>query len=251
MEQKRRIRLWPAIGQAYAGTARALPQLIRITGFWLLLLSAINFALNWLLWPWRDKSVMLDAPDMATLITSTIAAASMAVAWHRLILRNEQVTSGPYLRLDAVVLRYAVAAFLLAILPMVAIDLAMRSEATGSGHWIWSVFLVTALFSFVLSARASVGLPSIALGEPIAGFTTSVLAATRGNTMRIVVGLLATILPTIAVAIAPFMFMEDGEETRLGHAVGAVYSEFAWATLGMISVSFISLCYRQLFVHPD
>ena len=40
---------------------------------------------------------------------------SIAVAWHRLLLRDEHV-SGPYLRLDAVVIGYAVLFFLIALL---------------------------------------------------------------------------------------------------------------------------------------
>src|SRR5882672_9371473 len=114
-----KLPLWRTIGQAYAIWARNLPELIRISWLWLLIMTPVLAILMW--WQVPTFTAMIDAakagrPDPTPAITLLAQVlngvvmlpmlASIAVAWHRLLLRHEHVGSGTYLRFDGIVLGY-------------------------------------------------------------------------------------------------------------------------------------------------
>src|SRR5215471_640821 len=126
VEAPSKLPLWRTIGQAYAVWAGHFPDLIRIVWLWMVLMAPILAILNWWQVPYltgllRASSSGLPFVDpnpvltFAVQIVSTVimlpVLASVAVAWHRLLLRDEHPGHGAYLRLDGVVVGYAVLAF--------------------------------------------------------------------------------------------------------------------------------------------
>ena len=123
-----KLPFWRTIGESYAIWFKNLPELIRIAWIWLLIMVPIVGLFMW----WQAPAMMelmqnarAGRPDPnpgMTALTQAINSiillpilSSIAVAWHRLLLRDEHV-SGPYLRLDSVVIGYAVLFFLIALL---------------------------------------------------------------------------------------------------------------------------------------
>src|SRR5262245_41805698 len=108
-----KLPVWQTVRASYAIVGRHLRQLLRICWVWVLIMVPVYMALDWLAetWPgdfgaqaahrWlREIGAALPSP------VDTPFLASIAVAWHRLILRGERVTQAAYVRLDGVVWGY-------------------------------------------------------------------------------------------------------------------------------------------------
>src|SRR5262249_49589609 len=90
---------------------------------WVLIMVPVYAALDWLVETWLLES---GAPgtypwmrEIAAALPSPIGLpflASIAVAWHRLILREERVTQPAYLRLDGVGWRYVLCSLAVVLL---------------------------------------------------------------------------------------------------------------------------------------
>src|SRR5262249_13107647 len=126
-----KLPLWRTIGQAYAIWFGNLGELVRMSWLWLILMAPILAALMW--WQVPVMTSVMEAaraarPDPTpgvTLLTQILNSvvllpilSSIAVAWHRLLLRGEHVGGG-YLRFDGVVLGYGIMFLLIGLLPSV------------------------------------------------------------------------------------------------------------------------------------
>ena len=94
-----KLLVWQTVRASYAIVGRNLRQLVRICWVWVLIMALVYIGLDWLAetWPgnfgaqashrWlREIAAALPMPvDLPFL-------ASIAVAWHRLVLRGERVT---------------------------------------------------------------------------------------------------------------------------------------------------------------
>ena len=123
-----KLPVWRTVGQAYAIWSGNLPELFRIAWLWLLIMIPIAAFLMWWQIPQildMMQTVRAGRPDpnpsftvvtqaLNTLIMLPIVS-SIAVAWHRLLLRDEHV-DGPYLRFDGLVVGYALLFFLIGLL---------------------------------------------------------------------------------------------------------------------------------------
>lgn len=113
-----KLPFWRTVKQAYALWARNFPDLVRTCWLWLLLLAPFIAIDAW--WRAPQFAALLTAArtdqssfDLTPSITAPLlllitlpVAASIAVAWHRLVLRKEHPGSWLYLRLDSVVVGY-------------------------------------------------------------------------------------------------------------------------------------------------
>lgn len=112
--------------------------------------------------------------QVATAIVSVVAGSSMAVSWHRFILRDE-LPQG--LRLDATVMRYAAITVMLMapmLVPMVIMVLsALQPSLLVVGLPLLLLFGGTA-------TRLSIKLPAVALGQESFGFRDA-WAVSEGN----------------------------------------------------------------------
>jgi hypothetical protein len=178
--------------------------------------------------------------------------ASVAVAWHRLLLRNEHV-SGTYLRFDGVVVGYGVMFFLISLLPAVPQYVGQiymsLTQPPGASHLdpvslgITFVGSIVSIVAFFISGRLFLILPAKALERDDVTLGT-VWEATKGNTWRMVWGYFFCLLPmgVIAGVIAFMMFSSDQSRTAIWTVMTLV-----WVIFGMVSVGFLSLAYRHFF----
>src|SRR5262245_13160750 len=123
-----KLAFWSTVGRAYAAPFADAQSLMRAARLWLLLLTPVLLFTSWLQMSMRAELLAGMRADagaafamgwqlrlISNLHSLVIvpAAASIAVAWHRLILNGER-PADVYLRFDRIVWLYA--AFLLATL---------------------------------------------------------------------------------------------------------------------------------------
>jgi hypothetical protein len=193
-----------------------LGQLVRISWLWLLIMVPVYAAAHWLF------STVWAAPAFQTMprwvITGVTALpsvvdlpflASIAVAWHRLVLRHERVAASAYLRLDTAVWLYALCSlgFLaLTIGPLLcALDFALQrygvppvyddtSPALAIVLPLMALALVAAIF---ILPRLSLVLPALALGQRLSPWDAWL--ATQGNSLRLALATCLCMLPALSL----------------------------------------------------
>src|SRR5215468_8094601 len=108
-----KLPVWQTARASYAIVVRNFGQLVRICWLWVLIMVPVYAALDWLVETWPGKSGAQATYSWMRQIGAALPSpvdlpflASIAVAWHRLILREERVTQPAYLRLDGIVWRY-------------------------------------------------------------------------------------------------------------------------------------------------
>jgi len=111
-----KLPVWQTDRASYAIVARNLGQLVRICWLWVLIMVPVHAALDWLEEIWSGESDAQATYHWMREITAALPVdlpfvASIAVGWHRLVLREERVTQPAYLRLDGVVWRYVLYSF--------------------------------------------------------------------------------------------------------------------------------------------
>jgi hypothetical protein len=265
-----KLPLWRTIGQSYAIWFKNLPELVRIAWIWILVMAPIVGLFMW----WQAPAMIelmqnartgkLDPnPGMTTLmqaINSIILLpmlSSIAVAWHRLLLRDEHV-SGPYLRFDSVVIGYAVLFFLIALLfsvpqylSQIYAALTQPPAATEISPGALAVTLVSSILTLVamfFACRLFVVLPAKALGRDIS-FGTA-WAATRKNSWRLFWGYMLSLLPLAVIAGGIGFWIASAQPSRGVAASIWTILTLLWALFGMVGVGFLSLSYRHFFERP-
>ncbi|HEU4381581.1 MAG TPA: hypothetical protein VFR73_23670, partial [Hyphomicrobiaceae bacterium] len=191
--------------------------------------------------------------------------ASIAVVWHRFILRQERVTRLVCLRLDRTVWRYALFSFLFLLLmlvpwyfviPLLLLGIVALDEAAV----LWAILFLP--LAFLVVPRFSLVLPAAALGERLS--LRQAWRNTRGNTLRLA---LATALCTLPAALLfklpPILLVSferqwvPGADPQLVNVIGqlldsvgyAVLNSLGYAVLTILAVTLLSLTYR-FFAEP-
>jgi hypothetical protein len=151
---------------------------------WIALLTVFK---AWSLWAPESPNPGLDQSlswlDILGLGVGLLATSSIALSWHRYILRDEPPTSVPPFRLDRPVWRYLGRSCLIgaiSIAPIIAI--AWASESTPA--ILLPVLLALGLAVIVILVRLSTSLVATAIGAADTSLR-SALIATRGNMLRI------------------------------------------------------------------
>jgi hypothetical protein len=255
-----KLPFWRTVIQAYVLWAKNLPDLVRSCWLWLLLLAPFFAIAAW--WQAPHTAALLKAsergqlpPDptpllsvaalLLSLIVTLPAAASIAVAWHRLVLRNEQPGSNLYLRLDAVVVGYVL---LLAAtwLPSRAAGLLKRVIEDDTAFWLISA--LSFAFTFLLP-RISLALPAAAVQRRDVTFYAS-WQATRRNTWRMFAATLICFLPAAFIGNLVYASLPPEPSQTTIALAGAALGLLA-VPLGMIPVGLLSLAYRHFFERSE
>jgi hypothetical protein len=294
----RKLPVWRTVGACYATVSRNLGQLARISWLWLLIMLPVYAAQHWLdRAPLEGEGVtaaFIEVAALGAMIAAVVAEllflASIAVAWHRLILRQERVTAPAYLRLDRTVWLYLIRSLLLALLVMVpvAIPLALiglsEVAATVAGDLVVVlglsllggsvVVLGQILVLLLVVPRLSLVLPALALGQPLS--PREAWRASRANTLRLGLATGLCMAPAVLLLVlaalltlllqAPWWLGYSWERIvdfmsvtgRVRHVLQwmldsfgyAVLSSLAYAVLTIFAVTLLSLSYR-LFVVPS
>src|SRR5262245_8365043 len=268
-----KLPVWHTVRACYATVARNLGQLVRISWLWLLIMLPVYAAINWMDWALREASGVLSPGDLIAVIELPFLA-SIAVAWHRLILREERVTAPAYLRLDGMVWLYALYSLLLMILvaapsvPLliriahdgalggpvtlggpVAVMQGANRDLVASFAFVVAVQAIVILLSVmvaVLVPRLSLVLPALAVGERLSPVQS--WRMTRGNTLRLALATLLCTLPAyllvVLVLLAFSWDWNDGLEDRVPFVAAGLIMSVGFAVLAILAVTLLSLTYR-------
>lgn len=122
---------------------------------------------------------------LASTVISLIGFCSIAVGWHRFVLRDE---AGTALRLDEPVWRYvgnSLLIMLVVFLPLILLALAVDRLPQPASLLVWPAGMIAGVFAL----RLSIKLPAVALGRKDFGLRHA-LAASEGNFWPLMVILL-------------------------------------------------------------
>jgi hypothetical protein len=166
------------VGQSYRLAWRHYPQFLGIAWSWLVLLAPVLFLLVRLQFPAnatlctdatldRIQNDSVSAYSLVITLLLGCTGSSIAVAWHRLIQRAEPAEGQVYMRIDALVLQYFLAAAGLIILSLLPdmLDAWMQAQSDYADSFTEEI-AVGALMILVspFVARLPVLLPARALG---------------------------------------------------------------------------------------
>lgn len=266
---RRKLPVVDSVKQALSFTLRHFGSLLAVSWKWLLLVILPALAgYTWFMLPFNEaiweglrsyppeppspaimnevmKKVMLASAALNLVVL--IPYASIAVNWHRFVLRGEPARSANGLRLDTPVWRYiGVALLMLAVglLPQGMQLFAMLNPSDGSIVILLASFI--AMFVFIcLIVRIWVVLPGIAVENSEATFT-STMRATRGHTFRMLGGLLLILLPLAVVTnvlVLPLAFVYGALAVTLMQAGLMLIYQVA----GVVILTFLSIAYRFFY----
>jgi len=264
-----KLRLWRTVGQAYAVWARNVPDLIRIVWPWMLLTAPVLAAFSW----WEEPHLMgtmqatragepfTDPAPVLSLVWQIVgqlillpALASTAVAWHRLLLRDEHPGPGIYLRLDSIVVGYAILAFWIGVITLAPgyvsriFQIVTGTSVTmgdAAASVVQSLTGVISIIAFFIVARLSLVLPGMALGRDDVGFGAAWEVSKR-NTWRMFWAYFFCIFPGAAIigGISLWLLLPHSRATG---TLALLVMSLPWIPVGMISVGMLSLAYRHFF----
>ena len=216
-----KLPVWQTVRASYAIVARNLGQLIRICWLWVLIMVPAYAALDWLEETWRGESdaqaSYLWMREIAAALPGPIDLpflASIAVAWHRLVLREERVTRPAYLRLDRVVWRYVLYSFAFLLLergtPIICAFLAQNLGIdadffTGLLIRILAAPIAAIAIGLLVLPRLALVMPAMAVGERLS--LRQAWRITRGNTLRLGVATAVCMLPAVTLAMLVSLLM--------------------------------------------
>ena len=210
--------------------------------------------------PWISLAVVY-----LPLVIFMLFMISAAVGWHRLVLLGEE-PARVYLRFDRQVWRYIGAAFAMGlVIWLVSLALAIPavpavlfllgpdpSQWSATGVAVTAVIALVAYVALVLAvSRIVIALPARAVGNGMK--FREALAATRGNSWRILAGSLLIAVPTIILnAVMNLLLdfqvrMPGGALNWLGilsFLVLMALTIAALVALTLVSIGFLSRVYR-------
>lgn len=246
----RKLPVWSAVAACYTIVLGNLGQLLRIAWLLLLIMVPVYAAAYWLAWPWSPQggepaeglagSFFFILPNLVELPF----LASIAVAWHRLLLRGERVEDARYFRFDRTVWRYAGLSLALLLVcggPAYFLPSLPYEGAAQVALSLTTIILAMGLLLLVMP-RLSVALPGVALGEE-AGLA-QVWRATQGNTWRLTLATMLCLLPVVLLLV-PISIFEDPTSRALSVLTGTVGSLLN-AVLVTLAVTLLSVSYRVL-----
>lgn len=261
--QHNRLPFWWTVREAYVLTFRHLGDVLRIAWIWLIVLTVLVALTSAFFWP--SHAAALDAGEPTSWVqrlTTTLsmaAGASIAVAWHRMLLAAEMPT-GRYLRFDNVVWRYFLVGVAM-MAPFILIDLVMPppggddedAAMTVAAAARQAVPLGFAGLAAFVAIKLSLVLPAIALAQQPGITIRSAWNAARGNWWRLFLGYVLMALPPLLVVSVPaalklWRSAEETEgETQLGFVLANTLWELTALVAGIFAVSFLSLAFRHFF----
>jgi hypothetical protein len=213
-----KLPIWQTVRASYAIVARNVGQLARICWLWVLIMVPVYAALDWLeeTWPGEsgEQGMYHSMREIAAALPSPVDlpyVASIAVAWHRLVLREERVTQPAYLRLDGVVWRYVLYTFAFLLLERGAAVISaflvqnLAIEADPSTRLLIELLAAPTaagaalVIGLLVVPRLSLVMPAVALRERLS--LRHAWRVTRGNTLRLGVAAALCMLPAVTLAM--------------------------------------------------
>jgi hypothetical protein len=257
--------VWKTVKEAYATWWRNFPDLIRVCWIWMLLMAPL-WAI-WVMW-WQEPYIVgriqairagqsFDPSDLVPNVAPLVglimlpAFASMAVPWHRLLLRDEHPRVVAYLRLDCTVAAYAgiaLAGNMVMLAPnYVGAAFRFAGDATqdGAAALVASVeHLASVVIMFIL-ARLSLVLPAMALGRRDVTLRAAWTAST-GNSLRMSGAYVLCFLPLFVIRNGTLTFLSHNDD-HVAATLALITMNLLVFPVSMIGVGMLSLAYRHFF----
>jgi len=256
------------VRDAYLAVITNFTQLLRISWVWALSIALIELIVRLFGIPlFKGSELQKDFIAAAILLPpEVLAGASIAVAWHRLLLRNERPPSCIYFRLDRLVWGYFAVVLILLIVGLVIalLFLAFLLGLIVVGVVILGVFGVVAPDVSEVTA-ANIGVVALSVAGTMAALLTFCLStillpakaleraasfgeawrSTRSSRWRIAIGTLLTCAPPLLLVVLL---------SEIASRVGISDAHWGWTAtntiLGMlldvVYVGFLSYTYRHL-----
>jgi hypothetical protein len=274
VEAPSKLPLWRTIGQAYAVWAANFPDLVRIVWLWMVLMAPVLAILNW--WqvpyltglmrasssgrPFTDPNPMLTlVVQIASVVIMLPVLSSVAVAWHRLLLRDEHPGPGAYVRLDSVVVGYAVLAFWIGVIALAPSYISMLFQTvTGTSVTapdalaliVQTLAGLISIVAFFIVGRLSLALPGKALGRADISLGMA-WRVSKHNTWRMVWAYFFCILPWSVIAGGLSYWLLRTDYSQAAITLVMVVLGLLGIVVNMISVGMLSLAYRHFFERSE
>jgi hypothetical protein len=262
----RKLPFWRTVSQSYALTIRNGRFLLRLSWAWMLITAPVLFALEYA-YATLDWIRLKDGGFVYMLLSSIVVMpmlSSIAVAWHRRLLREELPPPGPYLRLDRRVLRYGLAGLAISLLTF-----GMWASFFAAVYAIPSDLATVDVSAIAVAIAASVALFSVVtyvstrLGQILPHFALDLddaqaldgWRAARGSVWRLFLGLVLVMAVATAVnstisfftIFGPLASWDAAPKVAIDTGNSLIYS----ALLAIPSVTFLSLSYSALVEKRD
>lgn len=269
---RRKLPVWRTVRACYATVLRNLRQLVRISWLWLLIMIPVYAAAYWFaLLPSEPRLVRLVLAKLPFVVELPFLA-SIAVAWHRLVLRREQMTARVFLRLDSAVGAYALCSFAFLVLgygPIWGFQLFFTPEIAHGAQLgllppsqfavlvlsLAAALVVSLVICLLVVPRLSLVLPALALGERLS--LRQAWSITRANALRLALATSICMLPVAVLVVfpvlpaLPFMFGDASEwhvaldliNELLRSLVYRVLVSLGYAVLTIFAVTLLSMAY--------
>lgn len=248
-----KLPLWRTIRLSYSDYFQQFRDVLRISVFWLAITAMFDAAMGWMQASWmahvlanpRARLDLTPPVEMTVLgnidsVAVALACVSIAVAWHRLLLLDEQpgrsggnlVTSAPWLYVGA-----AIIICLLAAVPFLVLLLAIWAfgwtPASSEAIEPQTPFLIAAAVAayaagVAILLRLCLLLPACATGD----LTLTIKGAwrrSRGNGWRLFWGIAACIAPSVVIVGLVFLIV-------MSIPVAPGLSQAQWAASGAIGL---------------
>lgn len=242
----RLVPLWATLRETIVTTWLLRHPLFAISWPWLLIIFVASGVGAWMQLPPPGEHDKL--PRIAVGAVVTFATASMAIGWHRLILLKEK-PAATYLRSDLLVLKYAGLIYASQLIGWPLLQLTSAMQQVLGAFGFAAIMTILGLAIIAVLFRLSLLLPALATGRIDGAFAAvrHIWTGTRGNTWRLFVGYIAIGL----LMLIPFVIAHQLAAAHLGFTLTVAVIETLQALLGMLFVTFASLCYWQLFEPED
>lgn len=258
MSKPAKLPVWKTTWDCYRLVFTHLGDFIRISWLWILVMIPVYGAMHALSWSIEFSNYRLsDGPlrsilsDLIRYVPDSIFLSAIAVSWHKLLLRNDQVETNIPWKLDRATVEYALWGLGIFCLPATLSAPFLPSEPSGL---LVAIVLLAAIMAIVLTLRLCLKFPAIAVAEPISLQTSWRL--TSGSTLRLFVISFLCWLPSLLALIAtglPFILAGTSQDLAEFNEVGMLWgvaTSLAYAIPTIFGVTLLSLAYRHFVLTP-
>ena len=280
-----KLPFWDTVRLSYSTYFHHFIDALRASWLWLIVAAAFTGFASWQQWSWMANAIAnlkpgvpLQMPkpiEMAVLlnldnILLLLAGVSIAVAWHRLMILNEQPGFSGSNVATKNLWRYivvAVALFLILFLPVTAVMLptfyfllpAPAGGAPPPPGFFLLILLIFAIYAVgtALALRLTLLLPARAIGDTSLTFKQT-WNRTRGNIWRLFWGILFTTMPPLLIAQIVFVLgigpphpgVIGGEDFVPRMTAASTVFTIYYLLIVPIGIGFLSHAYRHFFQPP-
>ncbi len=275
-----KLPFWDAVSLSYSTYFRHFIDAVRASWLWLIVVAAFTGFASWQQWSWWATAKAHLKPglpplppnsEMAVLMNLAnalllLAGVSIAVAWHRLVILNEQPGfSGSNLATKNLwrYIAMALGLFVILFLPLEAVMFPtfyfLMPAASPPPPALFALIpLAFAVYGagMAVSLRLTLLLPARAIGNTGQTFKQT-WNRTRGNTWRLLWGIVVTTVPPLLIAqiisfaAIGFPLPGKGSENFAEQMtiISTVFTAY-YLLIVPIGIGFLSLAYRHFFVEP-